>query len=117
MALTVWDQITPLHEPRVHKARQHGRTAGRFPPPWTVDEATESFCIRGANGQVLAYVYFEDEVGQTAIKLILELGLTALILGQSRSRQKFVMMEPWYFLRRSAAAPACCFASATLQMR
>jgi hypothetical protein len=22
----------------------------RFPPPWTVAEATESFCIRDANG-------------------------------------------------------------------
>ena len=27
----------------------------RFPPPWTVDEATESFCIRNSNGQVFAY--------------------------------------------------------------
>jgi hypothetical protein len=27
----------------------------RFPPPWTVDEATESFCIRDAKGQTLAY--------------------------------------------------------------
>jgi hypothetical protein len=30
-------------------------------PPWIVDEATESFCIRDAKGQALAYVYFEDE--------------------------------------------------------
>jgi hypothetical protein len=36
----------------------------RFPPPWSVDEATESFCIRDANGQALAYVYFEDEKGR-----------------------------------------------------
>jgi hypothetical protein len=33
----------------------------RFPPPWTVEEATESFCIRDASEQALAYVYFEDE--------------------------------------------------------
>ena len=33
----------------------------RFPPPWEVHEATESFCIRDANGQALAHVYFEDE--------------------------------------------------------
>jgi hypothetical protein len=26
-------------------------TARRFPPPWTVDKATESFCIRDANCQ------------------------------------------------------------------
>jgi hypothetical protein len=35
-----------------------------FQPPWTVDEATESFCIRDGNGQALAYVYFEDEKGR-----------------------------------------------------
>ena len=26
----------------------------RLTPPWAVDEATESFCIRDANGQALA---------------------------------------------------------------
>jgi len=36
----------------------------RFPPPWEVHEATESFCIRDAKGQALAYVYFEDEQGR-----------------------------------------------------
>jgi hypothetical protein len=35
-----------------------------FTPPWQVDEATESFCIRDAKGQALAYVYFEDETGR-----------------------------------------------------
>ena len=34
-----------------------------FPSPWFTDEATESFCIRDANGQALAYVNFEDESG------------------------------------------------------
>jgi hypothetical protein len=42
-------------------ARSDGRACGaennardfRFPPPWSVDEATESFCIRDANGQAL----------------------------------------------------------------
>ena len=36
----------------------------RFSPPWHVDEATESFCVRDANGQALAYVYFEDKTGR-----------------------------------------------------
>ncbi len=36
----------------------------RFPPPWRVDEATESFIVRDARGQALAYVYFEDEAGR-----------------------------------------------------
>jgi hypothetical protein len=29
-----------------------------------VHEATESFCIRDASNQALAYVYFEDEKGR-----------------------------------------------------
>jgi hypothetical protein len=43
--------------------------ARRFPPPWTV-EATDPkldrwcFIVRDANGQVLAYVYFEEESGR-----------------------------------------------------
>jgi hypothetical protein len=36
----------------------------RFPPPWSVEELTESFVIRDASGQALAYVYFEDEDGR-----------------------------------------------------
>ena len=37
--------------------------ARRFPPPWTVDEREggKSFIVRDANGQALAYLYFEDE--------------------------------------------------------
>jgi hypothetical protein len=35
-----------------------------FSPPWNVDEARETFCIRDAKGQALAYVYFEDETGR-----------------------------------------------------
>jgi len=30
----------------------------RFPPPWSIEERQESFI---ANGQQLAYLYFEDE--------------------------------------------------------
>jgi hypothetical protein len=34
----------------------------RFPPPWTIDEANDAcFIVRDANGQALAYVYFEEE--------------------------------------------------------
>jgi hypothetical protein len=38
--------------------------AGRFPPPWTVEETDACFIVRDANGQALAYVYFEDEPGR-----------------------------------------------------
>ena len=40
----------------------------RFPPPWSVDEADSKldrrFIVRDANGQALAYVYFEGEPGR-----------------------------------------------------
>jgi hypothetical protein len=28
----------------------------RFPPPWSIDERTESFIVKDATGQQLAYV-------------------------------------------------------------
>ena len=34
----------------------------RFSPPWSIDEQTESFIVKDATGQPLAYVYFEDEL-------------------------------------------------------
>jgi hypothetical protein len=36
----------------------------RFPPPWQVDEGTESFIIKDANGHALAYFYHEDGHGE-----------------------------------------------------
>jgi hypothetical protein len=37
----------------------------RFPPPWTKTEETDAcFIVRDANGQALAYVYFEEEPGR-----------------------------------------------------
>jgi hypothetical protein len=33
----------------------------RFPPPWSIEEGTESFTVKDANGQALAYLNFEDE--------------------------------------------------------
>jgi hypothetical protein len=40
--------------------------ARRFPPPWTAEETAPCFIVRDANGQALAYVYFEDEPGRRA---------------------------------------------------
>ena len=38
------------------------RRLSEFPPPWSVD----CFIVRDANGQALAYVYFEEEPGRCA---------------------------------------------------
>jgi hypothetical protein len=39
----------------------------RFPPPWTIEELNNAcFVVSDANGQKLAYVYFEDEPGRRA---------------------------------------------------
>ena len=42
----------------VHSAAAEVR---RFPPPWTAEETNACFIVRDANGQALAYVYFEEE--------------------------------------------------------
>jgi hypothetical protein len=31
------------------------------PPPWSIEERQESFIVMDANGQQIAYLYFEDE--------------------------------------------------------
>jgi hypothetical protein len=47
------------------------RAARRIPPPWIVEEHTESFIVRDATGQALGYFYFEDEPGRrSAAKLL-----------------------------------------------
>ena len=33
----------------------------RFPSPWSIEERTESFIVKDATRQPIAYVYFEDE--------------------------------------------------------
>ena len=42
----------------------------RFPRPWTVEETYTCFTVLDANGQKLAYVYFESQEGRrTAAKM------------------------------------------------
>ena len=43
----------------------------RFPPPWSVDEADACCIVRDANGQALAYVYYEEEPGRRAVAKLL----------------------------------------------
>ena len=43
----------------------------RFPPPWSIEESYNSFTVFDANGQKLAYFYFEREAGRrSAAKLL-----------------------------------------------
>jgi endo-1,4-beta-D-glucanase Y len=36
----------------------------RFPPPWSAEETEACYIVRDANGQALAYVYYEQEPGR-----------------------------------------------------
>jgi hypothetical protein len=48
-----------------------GHARASFPQPWCADEQEACFIVRDANGQALAYVYFEDEPGRrSAAKLL-----------------------------------------------
>ena len=39
--------------------------ARRFPPPWTVEGKNDAcFIVHDANGQAVAYVYYEEETGR-----------------------------------------------------
>jgi hypothetical protein len=43
----------------------------RFPPPWSVEQTDACFIVRDANGQALAYVYFEEAPGRRAAAKLL----------------------------------------------
>jgi hypothetical protein len=45
--------------------------ARRLPPPWSIEELAECCVIRDANGQAIAYVYFEEEPGRRAAAKLL----------------------------------------------
>jgi hypothetical protein len=42
-----------------------------FPPPWTAEVTPNCFIVRDSDGQQLAYVYYESELGRrSAAKLL-----------------------------------------------
>jgi hypothetical protein len=40
---------------------------GRFPPPWPIEQHPECFIVRDANGQALAYVYYDGDPHRRAV--------------------------------------------------
>lgn len=47
----------------------HGRMRPRrrYPPPWKIEEGSESYIVTDATGQRLAFIYFENEPQRQAI--------------------------------------------------
>jgi len=46
-------------------------TQRHFPPPWSAEPQPNYYVVRDADGQQLAYVYFENEPGRrSAAKLL-----------------------------------------------
>jgi hypothetical protein len=39
----------------------------RYPPPWKIEEGSESYIVTDVNGQRLAVVYFENEPQRQSI--------------------------------------------------
>ena len=60
----------------------------RFPPPWSVEEPDPCFIVRDANGQALAYVYFEEAPGRCAAALF---GLFAQVDAGMRVHVMYLM--------------------------
>jgi endo-1,4-beta-D-glucanase Y len=52
-------------------AMHHALLTRHFPPPWTVEENDACFVVSDANGQKLAYVYYESEPGRRAAAKLL----------------------------------------------
>jgi hypothetical protein len=57
-----------------------------FPPPWSVEETNAYFIVRDANGQALAYVYFEEEPGRRSSKTAAKAGLSRTSGHPTRAR-------------------------------
>jgi hypothetical protein len=65
------DQGKPAVTVEAEEEWNWGVAARRFPPPWSAEETDACFIVRDANGQALAYVYFEGESGRrSAAKLL-----------------------------------------------
>jgi hypothetical protein len=58
----------------------------RFPRPWTVEETYTCFTVLDANGQKLAYVYFENQPGRRAAAKLLSYDEARRQQGEAKSK-------------------------------
>jgi hypothetical protein len=74
----------------------------RFPPPWIAEETDACFIVRDANGQALAYVYFEEELDRRSAAHLLTRDearrWTAAFRGQTCSVTKPKALSAWWIL-------------------
>jgi hypothetical protein len=66
----------PPNQPVGNEFSTEAQAAGHCPSdavvwPWTIEETDACFIVRDANGQALAYVYFENEPGRRAAAKLL----------------------------------------------
>src|SRR5690348_11557943 len=52
---------TIVRRPRIGTLIKLAMPERHFPPPWSVEELDNCFVVKDANGQALAYMYFEKE--------------------------------------------------------
>jgi hypothetical protein len=97
--LTAWPQMAVRC---VQSYRHSMPSTRRFRPPWVIDEHPESFIVRDATGQALAYFYFEDEPGRrSAANLLTRDGARRMAV--NRSASKLDPSRCWLGRRRSMA--------------
>ena len=65
--------------------------ARRFPPPWSAEVQPNYYVVRDADGQQLAYVYYENERGRrSAPHLLLKIKFSPSLRGLSSSDKSIV---------------------------
>jgi hypothetical protein len=53
---------------KARRRENSNMTARRFPAPWSAEVQPNCFIVRDADGQQLAYVYFEEEPGRRSVR-------------------------------------------------